>query len=403
MRVSILAAGSRGDIEPVVALARGLVRAGHAVRVATHDVFESVVAGVEADFLSLPGDPRAALAGPEGQAMLAARNPVSLVRRMRAVVAPALVESHPVVERACADADLVLHGALVPTGAVVAEALGVPAVAVHLAPSVPTRAYPPPGVDKPVPTSLNRLAWRVTTAVTRRVFQPVIADFRAEAGLPAAPRPERRVHGYSPAVVPVPDDWTDEENVTGYWFTAPDPDYQPPRALLDFLAAGEPPVYLGLGSMSDGDPARAAALLIDAARAAGRRIVLLAGWADLTAAGNDVAVVDDVPHWWLFPRMAAVVHHGGAGTTAAALRAGVPAVVIPFFADQFFWAHRVNALNAGVSCPPLSRLTPDTLVAALREALTRTAAPRAIASRLADEDGVGTAVTVLERLSEGHR
>jgi sterol 3beta-glucosyltransferase len=155
--------------------------------------------------------------------------------------------------------------------------------------------------------------------------------------------------------------------------------------------------------MSDGDPARTAALLVTAARAAGKRAVLLSGWADLTAAGDDIAVVDDVPHWWLFPRTAAVVHHGGAGTTAAALRAGVPAVVVPFFADQFFWAHRVSTVNAGVACPPLDRLTPETLTTALRTALTRTAAPRKLAARLADEDGVTSACTTVEQLAAGHR
>jgi UDP:flavonoid glycosyltransferase YjiC (YdhE family) len=200
-------------------------------------------------------------------------------------------------------------------------------------------------------------------------------------------------------VVPVPPDWPDDVHVTGYWFRDPDPAWTLPPALAAFLAAGPAPVYLGFGSMPDADPAGLVAALVGGARRAGHRMVLHSGWSRLRATGlldDDVLVVDDVPHSLLFPRMAAVVHHGGAGTTAAALRAGVAAVVIPLFADQFFWGRRVAALGAGAAPIARERLTDARLAAALAVAVGRRDGARRLAEELAAEAGVAQAVALLE-------
>ncbi len=168
------------------------------------------------------------------------------------------------------------------------------------------------------------------------------------------------------------------------------------------LAGVPTPVYLGFGSMPDADPAELVGALVGGARRAGHRMVLHSGWSELREAGreglvgDDVLVVGDVPHAWLFPRMAAVVHHGGAGTTAAALRAGAPAVVIPLFADQFFWGGRVAALAAGAPPIPRERLTDARFADALTDALRRRHGARRIAQALAAEDGVAAAVDLLE-------
>jgi UDP:flavonoid glycosyltransferase YjiC (YdhE family) len=190
--------------------------------------------------------------------------------------------------------------------------------------------------------------------------------------------------------------------VTGYWFLDRPDDWRPPAALVDFLADGRPPIYVGFGSMAPADAERLTALALDALARADQRAVLLAGWAGLgrTAASDRVLVVDAVPHDWLFPRVAAVVHHGGAGTTAAGLRAGVPAVVVPFFADQPFWGERVWRL--GVGARPIQRkaLTTEQLAAAIRHVVadrpTRERAA-ALGERVRAEDGVWTAVALFER------
>ena len=157
------------------------------------------------------------------------------------------------------------------------------------------------------------------------------------------------LYGYSPAVIPPPADWGADIHVTGYWFLDPAEDWTPDAALTDFLAAGPPPVYVGFGSMSSRNPEATANLILDALARTGQRGIIHAGWGGLqrTDLPASVMMVDGVPFAWLFPRVAAVVHHGGAGTTSAGLRAGVPSVVVPFFGDQPFWAQRVADLGVG--------------------------------------------------------
>ena len=411
MRVAVLAIGSRGDVEPFLALSTGLRRRGHTVVVATHAEFAAMVTGAGVDFAELGGNPREALSSPQGRRMLNTRNPLLLPSRMGALVGPALDAALPAALAACAGADVVLFATLAQFGLTVADQLGIPAVAAHLQPSTPTAAMPAAGLPsvRPPPAALNKATWRLSEALTWRAFRPTLNRQRARVGLAGLPRRlpsrwprDRRpavLYGFSPSVVPVPPDWPDDVHVTGYWFRDPDPACTLPAALAAFLAAGAAPVYLGFGSMPDADPAGLVAALVGGARRAGHRMVLHSGWSRLGATGlldDDVLVVDDVPHSLLFPRMAAVVHHGGAGTTAAALRAGVPAVVVPLFADQFFWGRRVAALGAGA--PPIARerLTDARLGAALAVASGRRDGARRIAAELAAEDGVATAIAVLE-------
>jgi UDP:flavonoid glycosyltransferase YjiC (YdhE family) len=195
-------------------------------------------------------------------------------------------------------------------------------------------------------------------------------------------------HGFSPSVVPRPADWPPELRVTGYWWPAP-PDWNPPQELTDFLDAGPPPVFVGFGSMAPGQGDRLAAIVLDAVRRAGVRAVLQAGWSGLAAAAphDDVLSIGEAPHEWLFPRMSTVVHHAGAGTTAAALRAGVPAVPVPVLADQPFWARRVHQLGAATRPLPLSALTAPRLAAALRAAPSHTPGAQTLSTSLSTEDG----------------
>jgi UDP:flavonoid glycosyltransferase YjiC (YdhE family) len=179
------------------------------------------------------------------------------------------------------------------------------------------------------------------------------------------------LYAFSPLVAPPPRDWPDWIRVTGYWFLEPPEDWQPQPELLDFLDAGPPPVYIGFGSMTNRKPTESAELALEALKKSGQRGILLRGWGGLTKEDlpKDVFVLDAIPHLWLFPRMAAVIHHGGAGTTGVGLRSGVPSVVVPHFADQPFWGERVHTLGVGPRPIPRWRLTASGLAKAIRRAV----------------------------------
>ncbi|GHG07337.1 glycosyl transferase [Amycolatopsis bullii] len=304
------------------------------------------------------------------------------------------------VHAGAAGAEFVLAPSLGFLGAHLGAHLGVPHAELHYQPSVPTRAFAHPllpGAARLGPwgrhlsfTAVDTLAWQV--------LRPEIDRWRAETlGLPkAGPRgPQRRspvLCGFSDAVVPRPPDWPARVHVTGYWFldTA---NPRPDSRLRDFLAAGPPPVYVGFGSMQPDNAERTFDVVRKALRRTGLRGVLGAGVDD-----DDLLVAGDVPHEWLFPRTAAVVHHGGAGTTAAGLRAGVPTLVCPVFSDQPYWGDRVARLSAGPEPLPLAHLDVDVLTARLRELTENPLFRRGaqyVGARLRAEDGVAHACSVL--------
>src|SRR5579883_2428946 len=211
----------------------------------------------------------------------------------------------------------------------------------------------------------------------------------------------QRLYGYSRHVVPRPPDWGERHHITGYWFLD-EPDYQPAPDLEAFLAAGPPPVYIGFGSNHEPDPAAMTRLVLRAVELAGVRVLLSTGWGAMEeVVGNPhVLSIGSVPHNWLFRQTAGVVHHGGAGTTGSAIRAGVPSVAVTYFSDQPFWGRRILALGVGPHPIPRQRLTAARLAEALR-ALVGDPAMRERAARLGAllraEDGVGQAVAVFQR------
>lgn len=211
----------------------------------------------------------------------------------------------------------------------------------------------------------------------------------------------------SPHVVARPADWAAHQQITGYLFDD-DPAWTPPADLSAFLAAGDPPVYIGFGSMPDSKPQATTRLFVEAVQQAGKRAVILKGWAGMGAADlpDSVHLLNYAPHNWLFPQMATVVHHGGSGTTASGFRAGVPTIIVPHNADQPFWGRRAAELGVGTAPIARGKLTADKLAAAIVEATTnRTmqAKAAALGEQIAPEDGVGAAVKVISDILEGNR
>jgi UDP:flavonoid glycosyltransferase YjiC (YdhE family) len=302
------------------------------------------------------------------------------------------------------------------TGVAIAEKLGIPFVEAYLYPFAPTREFP--SVLTPLPqTPLTSWANGLTHQLARQMMWQSFrgADNKARTQiLDMKPAPlsgpftwldqhsKLVLYGYSPAVLPAPQDWDARSHVTGYWFLDAAAGWQPPADFLDFLAAGPPPVYIGFGSMASSKPRETTDMVLAALHQTGQRGVLYAGWGGLHKEDlpGDVFMIGSTPHSWLFPRMAAVVHHAGAGTTAAGLAAGVPSVVTPFFADQPFWAQRVYDLGVGPKPVARRHLTAGSLAAAIQTAVTDQPMRRraaALGARIRAEDGVAQAVTLIER------
>jgi sterol 3beta-glucosyltransferase len=415
MRIVILTVGTRGDVAPYTGLGARLREAGHQVAVAAHDSFAPLIRDAGLGFEPMPLDLRAELAGWPGRQALGT-SPVALARAARMLSAN-LRELGDAMGSAALGADLVLLSTVSWLGYHVAEGTGIPSMGVFLQPVDPTADFPPVVLTtRSLGRWGNRAAARVIRTAGQWPFMGAVGDVRARYGLPAIrPREvfrrldEQRwpiLYGFSPHVVAPPADWPPYREVVGYWWPYRSPSWQPPDRLLDFLGAGPPPVFVGFGSMSVAGGARLAELVASALRRARVRGVIQAGWADLSATGDDLLVVDDVPHEWLFARMGAVIHHAGAGTTAAGLRAGVPAVPVPVTTDQPFWASRLVRLGVSPESIPYPRLTAGRLANAVRAAVTdpayRERASR-LAERIAADDGAGRVVRAVNEVAEGRR
>ena len=420
MKIVITALGSRGDIQPLVALGAALRDAGHVVCIATDPVFRPMIEARDLLFAPMGHDIRALLAGEQGALFEHGRNPLVLalaIRRMSGRLGRMWGDE---VVQALEGADaLIAGGAGIWVGVAAVERLGIPVIGAGLQPLIPTRCFPSPFLPPPSrswPGWANMLSHRVIEWIMWQAFRPLTNVARVQAwglqpwGLasPARHVQAAGVHslqGYSPVVVPPPADWPAEIHVTGYWFLDHLPDWQPPQSLVDFLEGGAAPVYVGFGSMGERHPRAATRLLLDAIQQSGQRAVVSVGWAGLgeTDLPPNVALVDDIPHDWLFSRVAAVVHHGGAGTTAAAVRAGVPSVIIPFLGDQPFWGARLAHLGAAPPALPRARLDAARLGAAIHIAATDTemrGRAADLGARVRAEDGTGRAVQIIAGILE---
>ncbi|MFF1548945.1 glycosyltransferase [Streptomyces sp. NPDC058291] len=406
-----MTAGSRGDVAPFTGLGHALVCAGHEVTLVTHARFAPLVAGSGVGFHALPVDPLAELESERGRGLhRSATGPGKLLRMARMARAVVGRMTDDLLTAARSSDALLLSASLAPLGHAIAEGLSLPSLDLALQPVAPTREFAPPLLGGGSWGAVgNRLAGHGVGLAVERIFAPVVPTVRARLGLPAAPRalPARRrpvrpvLHGFSPLVVPRPRDWRAELDVTGYWWPY-DRGTRLPSALREFLDAGPPPVFVGLGSATVPDPRRLSAEIVRALRRAGLRGVIQRGWAGLEADGDDMLTVDDVPHALLFPETAAVVHHCGAGTTAAGVRAGAPAVPVPIQFDETFWADRLVSLGVAPTSLPLRRLTADTLAAALAQAVRapeHRARARELAARVRTEDGTGRVVEAVGRWS----
>ncbi|KAH6658657.1 hypothetical protein BKA67DRAFT_591502 [Truncatella angustata] len=424
LNIVIQVVGSRGDVQPFVALGQELRQHGHRVRIATHNTFDKFVRDSGLEFYPIGGDPAELMA-------YMVKNP-GLIPSMKSLKAGDIQRKRSMVAemldgcwRSCIDADPTTAAPFVADAIIAnppsfahihcAQALGVPVQLMFTMPWSNTRAFPHPLasiVTKNTavnPEIVNYISYSVVEWMTWQGLGDVINEWRASIDLEPVPLSEGPglartleipfTYCWSPALVPKPADWPSYIDVCGFFFRSP-PEYSPDPELADFLANGPPPIYIGFGSIVIDEPDRLTAMILKAVRATGVRAIISKGWSDLGGRGQlqfqdeNVNYLGDCPHEWLFQNVAAVVHHGGAGTTACGLVNGRPTFIVPFFGDQPFWGDMVGAAGAGPSPVFHKLLTAEKLAEAIKFCMTPDAvnAAQDLASRMKMDSGVASAV-----------
>lgn len=421
--IVFLTSGTYGDAVQYVALGRGLQAAGERVVIATHSSFRALVEESGLAFAPLDGNPSDLIIHAGGQSALtfdgswlrSAQATFQFWRAARPIYERLLASAWPACQDAQAEALVV--GLPTTWGIHIAEALHIPCLWCCAQPISRTRAFP--SAVLPSTFSLGpAYNWLTHLAAEQVLWQPwraVINRWRRETlGLSAAPfagvpagdglgRDQRRVlYGFSPQVVPRPPDWPAAHVITGYWFGEEPVSWTPPADLARFLASGPPPVYIGFGSPGTRQPVEAVDLIARALSRVGGRAVLAvpAGFPSgaRRALPSHIFPIARAPHAWLFPRMAAVVHHGGARTVGTGLHAGVPSVILPLAVDQFFWGKRIAALGVGPAPIPQRALTVEKLAQAIAQATqdeSIAARARALGQQIRLEAGLQCAVELI--------
>ncbi|PQQ19344.1 sterol 3-beta-glucosyltransferase UGT80B1 isoform X2 [Prunus yedoensis var. nudiflora] len=383
LKIAILVVGTRGDVQPFLAMAKRFQEFGHHVRLATHANFSAFVKSAGVDFYPLGGDPRV-LAGymarnkgliPSGPAEISIQR-----KQLKAIIEsllPACTE--PDIETGVPfKAQAIIANPPAYGHAHVAEALGVPLHIFFTMPWTPTYEFPHPLAR--VPQSAGYwLSYIVVDLLIWWGIRGYINDFRKKKLKLAPIAYFSTYHGsishlptgymWSPHVVPKPSDWGPLVDVVGYCFLNLGSKHQPQDEFVQWIQKGSKPIYIGFGSMPLEDPKKTTEIILEALKDTGQRGIIDRGWGDLgnfTEASDNVFLLEDCPHDWLFPQCSAVVHHGGAGTTATGLRAGCPTTIVPFFGDQFFWGERIHEKGLGPAPIPISQLSVESLSNAIR-------------------------------------
>ncbi len=418
MHITIFVYGTWGDIRPHVVLGVALQAAGHEVQVVAAPAYEAWVRARHLGFYPLSVDMNTLI---KDNASLMDVGFVRQLQLVKKVINPIFVQMGRETLEATRESDVLMT---VEFGAAllfdVLRVNKLKTILINPAPLNPTREFsstlPPAPSWFPFPAAYNRFSYNFIERVQWMVLGAARNELATKyLGLPKSKLKDfKTLLASTPALTTVskhvvqrPSDWDDHFQVTGYLFDD-DPEWIPPQELFDFLAAGESPVYIGFGSMPDSKPQATTRLIIDAVQQTGKRAVILTGWAGLGAEDvpENIHILKYAPHSWLFPKMAAVVHHGGAGTTASGFRAGVPTIIVSHTADQPYWGRRAKALGVGTDSLPRKKLTAEKLAAAITEATTNRAMQAkaaALGEKIAAEDGLGEAVKfvrdILERKS----
>ncbi|RPJ23431.1 MAG: glycosyltransferase [Chloroflexi bacterium] len=411
MKITILTYGSRGEVQPFLPLSLRLMEEGYSVKLAAPFRFKNLVEGYGIDFVPLAGEP-------EELSRRLNNAGYNFVKMIRALMNHAIDIGADILrqtEEACQDADLIIHTFVHAVGAhTLAREKNIPDIHIQTFPMfTPTGDYPNVTLPDLGSRALNRQTHTFSEKITWWTSQIGFERVRRGAGLakrklcwpfdddPLRPRTPI-LCAWSPNILPASSDWPSHVHVTGYYFFPLNDTYQPPAELHSFLQAGKPPVCITFGSMVNRDAERIDHIVREALKQTGNRGIILSGCGGVEdRSANDVLYLDAVPHDWLLPRCKMVIQHGGAGTTAAGLRAGIPNLVLPFTADQPFWGRRVHASGAGPKPILVKNISIGKLTQAMVEAGTNAFRERAqaISQEIRSEDGIDEAVRLIGKYS----
>jgi sterol 3beta-glucosyltransferase len=413
MNITILTYGSRGDVQPFLPLSFGLMARGHNVTLAAPSRFQNLVEEHGVAFSPLAGDP-------EDLSRRFNDSGFNFIRQVRDMMSHAVeigAEMLRKTEAACRDADLIIHTFAHAVGAhTLAREKNIPDIHGQTFPMFsPTGDYPNVTMPDLKVRALNRLTHVVSKKITWWTSSFGYEQVRRRAGLPKRKlyfpfdddplRPPTPILcAWSPSLLPPSSEWTSNVHVTGYYFFDLNTSYQPPEELQNFLDAGEPPLCVSFGSMVNRNAEKIDHIVRQVLMKTGKRGIILSGWGGVNQPSTkELLYLEAAPHDWLLPRCRMVIHHGGAGTTSAGLRAGIPNIVVPFTADQPFWGRRVHAVGAGPKPILVRRLSVEKLTQAIAEAeedAIRKCA-QATGQRIRNEDGVRRAAELIESYTCG--
>ena len=419
MRIAIVAIGSRGDVQPNIALGKGLAEAGHHVILATHDEFLPLFGKFGFEFASMKANPSELLEKDTSQILFeTGGNFLLFFKEFARLLEPMMRQFVMETLRASENADMMILSAVGGFGFHVAEKLGIPYCQALLQPFSPTKTFENP-VFPQYPTWIpfgrgmynyqsfllfTRLYWQFIGRVMNKIRKEMgLQVLNSKRLLRTMTNPDLGVlYGFSPSFIPPPHDWASFNHITGYWFLDTASDWIPPSELVDFLESGPPPVYIGFGSMRNREPEKITEIVAKALEKTRQRGVILTGYGGLSDSKRPdyLFPVDTVPHDWLFPRVSAVVHHGGAGTTGVGLRFGKPTAIVPFLGDQPFWGRRIYKAGVGAKPIPRKQLTIENLAEAITvissdDNIKRRAS--ALGEKIRNEDGVKEAVRIVSQ------
>jgi sterol 3beta-glucosyltransferase len=411
MKITILTYGSRGDVQPLIPLSLGLMARGHSVTLAAPSKFRTLVEEQEIHFVPLAGDPEDLSRRFNDAGYNSLKLFRELVRHAVNIGADVLRQT----EQVCRDADVIIHTFAHAVGAhTLAREKNVPDIHVQGFPMfTPTGDYPNVTLPNWKLRSWNRFTHRFAQKMSWWGAKFGYEQVRRRAGLPRRKlyspfvddlvRPRTPILcAWSQRVIPPSSDWPPHVHVTGYLFDQQDRTVQPDPALVRFLDAGAPPICVSFGSMLNQDAAKNDHIIREALRQTNHRGIILSGWSDVNnESSKEILYLNSVSHTWLLPRCKMVIHHGGAGTTSAGLRAGIPNLVIPHTADQPFWGSRVHEIGAGPRPIPVKKLSVMNLTRSIQEADEPVLRKRVqhIGQALSNESGVEKAVEQIEKIS----
>lgn len=413
-RVTLLTIGSRGDVQPYIALGKGLLKEGNSVKIVTHEEFRPWVESHGLSFAPIAGDPAQLMSLMVTHGTLS----VSFLKEASSKFRGWINELLSTSWGACQDTDILIESPSAMAGIHIAEALGVPYFRAFTMPWTKTRAYPHAFIvpDQKRGGSYNYLTHVMFENVFWKGISGQVNKWRVETlKLPKTNLELLQqskvpfLYNISPTVFPPSVDFASWIKVTGYWFLDEGNTYEPPQELLDFMQKarddGKKIVYIGFGSIVVSNPKELTQAVVDAVLDADVRCILNKGWSDrlgsLESKQLEVPLPPtiynsgSIPHDWLFPQIDAAVHHGGSGTTGATLRAGLPTIIKPFFGDQFFYANRVVDIGAGVF---LRKLNAKSLSKLIREATSEQRIiqkAKDIGEKIRQEDGTSVAIETI--------